>query len=100
MMVTGHPIDAAEAYRLGFVNRLAADVDAMWSIVRDYARRFEKVSPTAVALGRKAFTLLADMPASQALDAAQFFNLPFFFGDDLKEGANAFLEKRKPRWQP
>jgi 1,4-dihydroxy-2-naphthoyl-CoA synthase len=40
------------------------------------------------------------MPAAQALDAAQFFNLPFFFGEDMKEGASAFLEKRKPVWAP
>ncbi|MDO7843167.1 enoyl-CoA hydratase/isomerase family protein [Sphingomonas immobilis] len=100
MMLTGDPIDAAEGHRLGFVNKVATDRDDMWRIVGDYARRFEKVAPTAVALGRRAFTLLSDMPASQALDAAQFFNLPFFFGDDMKEGATAFLEKRKPNWSP
>lgn len=100
MMLTGEPIDAAEGYRLGFVNKVAATGDAMWQIVGDYARRFERVAPTAIALGRRAFTLLADMPASQALDAAQFFNLPFFFGEDMKEGATAFLEKRKPVWAP
>ena len=100
MMMTGDPIDAAEAYRLGFVNRLAEDHAEMDTIVADYARRFEKTSPTAIALGRRAFTLLSDMPAAQAIDAAQFLNLPFFFGDDFKEGANAFLEKRKPVWKP
>lgn len=100
MMLTGDAIDAAEGHRLGFVNRVAKDQEDMWAIVRDYARRFEKTSPTAVALGRRAFTLLADMPAAQALDAAQFLNLPFFYGADLAEGANAFLEKRAPQWPP
>jgi enoyl-CoA hydratase/carnithine racemase len=100
MMMTGDAIDASEAHRLGFVNRVAKDAPEMWELVRDYARRFDKVSPTAIALGRKAFTLLSDMPASQALDAAQFLNLPFFFGSDLKEGAEAFLNKRAPRWRP
>ena len=41
---------------------------------------------------------MADMPAHQALDAAQFFNVALFHGDDLREGADAFLEKRPPRW--
>ena len=100
MMLTGDPMSAVEAYRLGFVNKLADDMEGMDALVADYARRFEKTSPTAVALGRRAFNLLSDMPASQAIDAAQFLNLPFFFGDDIKEGANAFFEKRKPKWNP
>jgi methylglutaconyl-CoA hydratase len=100
MMLTGDAIDAKEAWRLGFVNRLAANTGELSQLTADYAKRFEAVSPTAVALGRRAFTLLSDMPASQALDAAQFFNLPFFLGDDLHEGANAFLGKRTAQWEP
>jgi enoyl-CoA hydratase/carnithine racemase len=100
MMMTGDAIDAAEAHRVGFVNRVATDLSDLEALVQSYAKRFARVSPTAVALGRRTFTLLSDMPASQALDAAQFFNLPFFLGDDLREGANAFLEKRPPEWLP
>jgi len=99
MMMTGDPIDAAEGYRVGFVNRVAEDVTALEALVQVYARKFEQTSPMAIALGRRTFTLLSDMPAAQALDAAQFLNLPFFLGDDLREGANAFLEKRSPEWQ-
>jgi enoyl-CoA hydratase/carnithine racemase len=99
MMMTGEPITAAEAHRLGFVNRVASTRDELEALIEQYGRKFEAVSPTAVALGRRAFTLLADLPAAQALDAAQFLNLPFFMGDDLQEGASAFLEKRPPRWR-
>ena len=98
MMMTGDPIDAAEAHRVGFVNKVADDAASLETLVQDYAKRFARVSPTAIALGRRTFTLLSDMPAAQALDAAQFFNLPFFLGADLREGANAFLEKRRPDW--
>jgi enoyl-CoA hydratase/carnithine racemase len=100
MMLTGEPISAVEAHRLGFVNRLASNREELDKLVRHYAGRFDAVSPTAVALGRRTFALMADMPASQALDAAQFFNLPFFLGEDLQEGAGAFLEKRNPSWRP
>jgi len=81
------PIDAQEALRLGFVNRVVDDGPALDAAVQDYARKFSEVSPSAVRLGRRAFTLMADMPAHQALDAAQFFNLALFFGEDLREAA-------------
>jgi methylglutaconyl-CoA hydratase len=98
MMMTGEPIDAAEAYRLGFVSKVYPDTAALMEGVDTYAKKLAKASPHAIRLGRRAFTLLADMPAAQALDAAQFLNLPFFFGSDLREGTAAFFEKRPPAW--
>jgi enoyl-CoA hydratase/carnithine racemase len=100
MMFTGEAIDADEAWRLGFVNRVVENRDELDALVTQYAQRFERVSPAAIRLGRRAFTLMADLPARQALDAAQFLNLPMFLGDDLREGASAFLQKRPPAWQP
>jgi methylglutaconyl-CoA hydratase len=100
MMLTGVPIDADEAWRVGFVNRVVEDAEALEDLVLDYARRFERVSPAAARLGRRAFTLMADLPARQALDAAQFLNLPMFLGDDLAEGASAFFDRRPPAWVP
>jgi enoyl-CoA hydratase/carnithine racemase len=98
LMLTGRPMDAAEAHRTGFVNRVCAGTDQLWAAADEYAGWFAATSPHAVRLGRRAFTLLADLPASQALDAAQFLNLTFFLGSDLAEGAAAFLEKRSPSW--
>ncbi|MGO4384424.1 enoyl-CoA hydratase/isomerase family protein [Specibacter sp. RAF43] len=99
MMMTGDPIDADEAYRIGFANRVC-EQDELDNMLAEYATKFERVSPLALRLGRKSFALLSDMPASQALDAAQFFNLPFFLGSDLREGVDAFFNKRKPQWIP
>ncbi|TFV81246.1 hypothetical protein E4P40_16625 [Blastococcus sp. CT_GayMR20] len=98
LMLTGRPIDAAEAYRAGFVNRVCDGTGELWKAADEYAGWFAATSPLAARLGRRAFTLLADLPAGQALDAAQFLNLTFFLGSDLAEGATAFLEKRPPAW--
>ena len=98
MMLTGTAIDAAEAHRIAFVSHVYPDRDAMLAAVEEYGRTFDRVSPQAIRLGRQAFRLLADMPAEQALDAAQFLNLPFFLGADLREGTTAFFEKRSPDW--
>ena len=97
LMLTGQPIDAEEAWRrLRHAGRRPRGRAGL--VADEYAGRFDASSPLAARLGRRAFTLLADLPAHQALDAAQFLNLTFFLGNDLAEGATAFLEKRPPSW--
>jgi enoyl-CoA hydratase/carnithine racemase len=100
MMFTGEPMGAEEAYSLGFVNRLYDTAADMADGVKGYAEKLERVSPYAAKLGRRAFSLLADMPAEQAVDAAQFLVMPFHLGEDLTEGAAAFLDGRDPAWVP
>jgi enoyl-CoA hydratase/carnithine racemase len=98
MMMTGQPLSVDDGYRLGFVARICADTEALHAEADRYAGWFADAAPDAIRLGRKAFAVLADLPAPQALDAAQLFNLAFFLGEELPEGAAAFLEKRSPRW--
>lgn len=98
MMFTGEPMSADEAYRVGFVNRVYDSRDDMMAALSGYARKFELASPEAIRLGRRTFGLLSEMTADQALDAAQFFLMPFHLGEDIKEGADAFLDKRSPSW--
>jgi enoyl-CoA hydratase/carnithine racemase len=100
MMFSGEPLEAVTAERLGFVSKLYPDVDALRQGARAYAAKFDRASPYAVALGRRAFNLLADMPADQAIDAAQFLVMPFHLGDDMSEGAAAFLRGGDPSWVP
>jgi enoyl-CoA hydratase/carnithine racemase len=98
MMFTGEPMSAAEAHRIGFVNRVYDSREDMMAALSAYARKFEQASPEAIRLGRRAFGLLSEMTADQALNAAQFFLMPFHLGEDIREGANAFLDKRPPSW--
>ena len=98
MMLTGEAMSATEGHRLGFVNRLAETREELEMIITEFGRRFQLTSPGAIALGRRAFALLSDMPAAQALDAAQFLNLSFFLGSDFQEGTSAFIEHRAPSW--
>ena len=98
MMMTGQPLSVDDAYRLGFVARICADPEALFAEADRYAGWFADAAPDAIRLGRKAFAVLADLPAPQALDAAQLFNLAFFLGEELPEGAGAFLDKRRPAW--
>jgi enoyl-CoA hydratase/carnithine racemase len=98
MMLTGEPIDAEEGYRLGFVNRVVDGPEEMESTLQHYARLFERVAPNAVRLGRRTYSLMADLTADQALEAAQFLNVTFLGSDEFAEGTAAFFEKRRPGW--
>jgi enoyl-CoA hydratase/carnithine racemase len=100
MMFSGDPMTAEEGYRLGFVNRTYADADALHTGLIEYSKKFEKASPDAIRLGRRAFGLMSEMSPDDALDAAQFFLMPFHLGEDIKEGADAFLNRRPPKWVP
>jgi enoyl-CoA hydratase len=98
LLLTGDPIDAAEAHRIGLVNRvtkketLLADCEAL-------ARKILAVGPLAVK-----FTIEAvDGGLGGALDEgleleAGLFGL-CFATKDMKEGTAAFLEKRPAKFQ-
>lgn len=98
MMFTGEAIDAKEALALGFVSRVVDDRDQLESVLDDYARRLARAAPNAVRLGRRAFSLLSDLPAEQSLRAARFLNVMFLTSAEVTEGATAFFERRSPSW--
>lgn len=98
LMLTGRDLGAETALRVGFVNRVVPDAEGLWAAADEYAAWFAATGPEAVRLGRRAFTLLSDLPAGQALDAAQFLNVPFFLGRELAEGTDAFVSGRAPDW--
>jgi hypothetical protein len=41
---------------------------------------------------------MSEMTIDDALQAAQYFLMPFHLGADVHEGANAFLDHRPPAW--
>jgi len=97
LMLTGKRIDAAEATRLGLINRhvpaprLDGDVDAL-------AGELAKKSPIGMKLGLEAFYKMQDMSFPSAMAYLQDQLVLLSLSDDLKEGVNAFFEKREPRF--
>ena len=97
MLLTGDFIDAAEALRLGLVNRVvpAAGLDAA---VSELARRILAQPRAVVALGKRAFHEQAGLPLTEAYDRATATIVRNALMPEFAEGLQAFSEKRQPVW--
>ncbi len=93
LLLTGETIDAAEAYRIGLVNRVVA-ADALIVSATDMLRLILANGPLAVTACIQAVDLGLDMSleGGLALEATLFGLLAAT--DDMREGTKAFLEKR------
>ena len=94
MMLTGDPIDAEEAYRIGLVNRVVPKGQAV-AAAEEMAGRIMANAPIAVELCKDAVEIGMDLPMEHGLQYAQKNCLACFSTEDMKEGITAFAEKRK-----
>lgn len=99
MILTGERVDAATALRIGLVEEVV-EKGAAREAALSMAARVATLSPQAVGFSK---TLIhqarngVPRSAALALERERFVDL--FDGADQREGVNAFLEKRTPRWQ-
>lgn len=98
MILTGDPIDAEEAYRIGLAN-LVVDPVELPEATRKLAARIASRGPRAVSLALEAVLGGRDqaLPGALAWEAAHFGLAAAT--DDWSEGTRAFLEKRKPEFR-
>lgn len=97
LLLLGERIDAAEALRIGLVNKVVptADLDGA---VDDWARRLAGKSPVLLRLGKDAMYRQMDLGFAEALELLQHYLSLSFATEDVQEGVSAFFEKREPRW--
>lgn len=97
MLLTGSPVDAREAERLGLVNAVVPSGELATHTMA-LARQIAAASSTTLALGKQAYyeQLPLDYPA--AYEVARQAMVENALTDDAQEGMKAFLEKRSPNW--
>ena len=97
MLLTGDLVSAERAREIGLVNRVVPD-DDLDAAVADLAARVARGSPTALAMGKKAFQKQADMDLASAYAFASGVMTENMLAHDAEEGIDAFLQKRPPVW--
>ena len=97
MLLTGAPIDAEEAWRIGLVNKVVPP-EALAAETSRLAATLATQAPVAVRRILEAVHHGLDMSlAEAAVFEASTFGL-VYGTEDVREGTAAFLEKRKPRF--
>lgn len=96
-LLTGDPLSAAEAERIGLVNRVVPDAD-LDAEAMALARRLAELPPLAVRHTKAAVNALVRQAAITAFEPAVATELTTFASDDHAEALAAWRERRPPRF--
>jgi enoyl-CoA hydratase len=97
LILMGEIISASEALEIGLVNRVAESgrtFDEAMTMAETIAER----GPLAVREAKQALDLAGDMPLDEGLARELDASERIFASQDMLEGAQAFFEKRAPRF--
>jgi enoyl-CoA hydratase len=97
LLLLGETVPAAEAERIGIVNRVVTP-EAFDAAVADWAGRLAAKSPLLMRLGKQAMFRQQDMAFDDALEFLHAQLSLAFATEDIQEGVRAFFEKREPEW--
>ena len=95
MLMTGDPIDAAEAYRVGLLTRLVPD-DQLESTAYAIANRIAEHGPIVIQSVKNMIRVAQDTALSVGLSYENDMFSYLMMTKDAAEGRAAFAEKRKP----
>jgi enoyl-CoA hydratase len=98
MLMTGDPISAQEAHRLGMVNEIHAQPELMAAAHR-IAEKIASNSPTAVQAVKRAVRLGHGQPTEEAIAIMMEAHWRSAVHPDRIEGIGAFNENRDPSFQ-
>jgi methylglutaconyl-CoA hydratase len=98
LLLTGKLILAPEAERIGLINRVVPQGQAL-EVACDLALEIARNSSTALSATKEILANIPGMGLEESLNHAAQVNAWIRGTSDLKEGVTAFLEKREPVWR-
>jgi enoyl-CoA hydratase len=97
LMYTGMRIDAAEAQRIGLVDRMLPDAE-LWDATMDIARTISNNAPLAIQAAKITIKQVTKDESQRDMDAIKAIGTACMDSEDFREGRRAFMEKRKPNF--
>ena len=97
LILTGRLVDAEEAERRGLVNAVYEGAELLERVL-ETARLLAAKSPLALAYAKEAANLALQGSHDAALTQEASFFAMLFSSEDQKEGMDAFIAKREPRF--
>jgi enoyl-CoA hydratase/carnithine racemase len=98
MLLTGDAVAAADALRLGLVNRVVPAGREREEAMA-LARKIASKSALTVKIGKEAFYRQLEMSLADAYAYASSTMVENMLARDAEEGIGAFIDKRQPKWQ-
>ncbi len=98
MVLTGKFINAEEALKYGIVNRVVP-VESYLNESIKLASQIAKMSPMAVRLAKESINRAYETHLDEGLHLERKNFYLLFSSEDQKEGMQAFIEKRKPKFK-
>jgi enoyl-CoA hydratase/carnithine racemase len=97
MLLTGDKLSAADAFRIGLVNRMVPAGQEHAEAMR-LALHIASKSAAAIRIGKQAFRAQVEMSLADAYAHASRVMVENMLDADAREGIEAFLAKRPPQW--
>jgi enoyl-CoA hydratase/carnithine racemase len=98
IMYTGMKIDSAEALRIGLVDRVSPDAE-LWDATMEIARTISGNAPLAIKAAKITIAEVLKDPDKRDMNAVKQVGTECMDSQDFREGRQAFMEKRKPKFQ-
>ena len=98
MLLTGDMIDAKKATDIGLINNNVSSKNLMHETLT-LAKKVASKSSMTLKVGKQAFYVQSSLELSEAYKYTSKVMLDNILKDDAKEGIEAFIDKRDPKWK-
>ncbi|HLK82043.1 MAG TPA: enoyl-CoA hydratase-related protein, partial [Xanthobacteraceae bacterium] len=98
ILYTGMRIDSAEALRIGLVDRVFED-GKLWDETLEVARTISDNAPLSIKASKITIAQVLKDRSERDMDAVKAIATACMDSADFREGRQAFMEKRKPKFK-